>query len=101
MQSIGVIIKPIITEKSMSNVSLGWYTFSVAKRATKKQIAKEVERLFKVQVRGVRTEIVKGKTRRVNQRRVTVKKASWKKAFVRLKEGEKIDLFEVQPKEKV
>lgn len=83
----------------MTNAGLGWYTFAVEKTATKDQIRKEVERLFKVNVKQIHTEVVKGKTGSVGRSRKKNKKADWKKAFVRLAQGQKIDLFEIQQKE--
>ena len=82
----------------MTNAGLGWYTFSVEKKATKDQIRKEVERLFKVNVKQIHTEVVKGKTKSTGRGRKKSKKADWKKAFVRLAQSQKIDLFEVQQK---
>lgn len=92
-----IIKRPIMTERSMTNASLGWYTFAVAEKATKKQVRKEVERLFKVNVKEIRTEIVKGKESRVARNRNSIKKSDWKKVFVRLAPEQKIDLFEVAP----
>ncbi|MCL5676030.1 MAG: 50S ribosomal protein L23 [Patescibacteria group bacterium] len=100
MLKTSVIIKPIISERSMSNASLGWYTFQTGKKVTKKEIGKEIERLFKVNVVSVRTQNVKGKTVRTGRARKSAKKSDWKKAYVRLKDGQKIDLFEIAPKEK-
>lgn len=94
-----IIQRPIITERSMTNAGAGWYTFAVDKKASKGQIRAEVERLFKVNVKKIRTEIVKGKTSRSGRTRNMVQKSNWKKAFVRLAPEQKIDLFEVQHKE--
>lgn len=90
-----VLIKPIITEKSMQDANSGWYTFAVVKEANKEVIKKAVEDQFKVDVLGVRTLIMKGKSKRVGRRRQTVKTSSWKKAKVLLGPEQKIDLFEV------
>ena len=75
-----IIIKPIITEKSSSGLSEGKYTFKVAKKATKVQIANAVEALFNVKVTNVNTLIVKGKEKRVGAN--TGKRPDWKKAIV-------------------
>lgn len=99
MQNVVIVIRPIITERSMTNAGLGWYTFAVEKTANKDQIRKEVERLFKVNVKAIRTEVVKGKTTAAGRGKRKSKKADWKKAFVRLAKEQKIDLFEVQHKE--
>ena len=75
-----VIVKPIITEKSSSSVAEGKYTFKVAKKATKVQIANAVENLFNVKVLNVNTITVKGKEKRVGAN--TGKTPDWKKAIV-------------------
>jgi len=92
--SYQVILRPIITEKST------WLKdknrevcFEVDKRANKIEIKKAVEQLFKVKVERVRTQSKRGKRRRVG--RSEGKKKDWKKAYVKLKEGEKmIEFFE-------
>jgi len=88
-----VIIKPVITERSMDLVSKGKFTFHVAKEASKPNIKKAVEELFKVTVLDVTTSNVKGKKKRFGARRTEIVKPSWKKAIVRLSEGQKIELF--------
>ncbi len=75
-----IIIKPIITEKSSSGLSEGKYTFKVAKKATKVQIANAVQTLFNVKVINVNTMMVKGKEKRVGAN--TGKRPDWKKAIV-------------------
>ena len=69
------------------------YVFRVAKKANKHVIKKAVENAFNVKVVDVRTLVVPGKTRRVG-RHPEGRTLSWKKAFVRLKEGEVIAIFE-------
>ena len=87
-----IIIRPIVSEKSMAAIEeTNTYTFEVAKDATKPQIARAVEEIFKVKVIKVNTLNVAGKPRRV--RYALGKTKSWKKAFVTLAEGEKIELF--------
>ena len=90
-----VLLRPIITEKSMKDAASGWYTFAVAKEASKREIKKAVETEFKVQVVQVKTLIIKGKTQRVGKKREEVRQSPWKKAHVKLKAEQKIDLFEV------
>ena len=75
-----IIVRPIITEKSSSNVAEGKYTFEVAKKATKVQIASAVEKLFNVKVLNVNTITVKGKEKRVGAN-IGVR-PDWKKAIV-------------------
>ncbi len=75
-----VIIKPIVTEKSSSELEQGKYTFKVNKKATKVEIAKAVEKLFEVKVLNVNTMTVKGKEKRVGAH--TGMTPDWKKAIV-------------------
>ena len=75
-----VIVKPIITEKTSSGIAEGKYTFKVAKKATKVQIANAVETLFNVKVLNVNTITVKGKEKRVGAN--TGKRPDWKKAII-------------------
>lgn len=96
MNITDVIIAPVITEKSTREAGLSKFTFKVAKQADKKMIARAIEDKFKVNVVSVATSIVKGKTKRFGTRRVETALSDWKKATVKLKSGEKIDLFEVQ-----
>jgi large subunit ribosomal protein L23 len=89
-----IIISPIITEKSMDDVTKTKFTFKVNKSASKDQIKKAVEEKFKVNVIAVKTSTSKGKTKRFGQKRVETKTANWKKAIGVLKSGQKIDIFE-------
>ena len=75
-----IIIKPIVTEKSSSELEQGKYTFKVAKNATKIQIANSVESLFNVKVLKVNTMNVQGKVKRVGAHEG--KRPDWKKAIV-------------------
>lgn len=89
-----VIIKPLITEKSMSDVSHGKYSFIVTKDATKAAIKSAIKAQFHVTVTSIATSVQKGKTQRVGIRRVEVAKSDKKRATVTVKKGEKIGLFE-------
>ncbi len=91
-----LLIRPIITEKSMLETSNNRYTFEVPRDATKGQIKQTVEETFEVKVIKVRTIITPGKKRRVGKSRREVKKPARKKAVVELKQGQKIDVFETQ-----
>ena len=89
-----IILKPVITEKSTwlkeKNREI---CFEVDPRANKIEIKRAVEQLFKVKIDRVRVQNKKGKLRRVG--RNEGRKKDWKKAYVRLKEGEKmIEYFE-------
>ncbi len=88
-----VIRKPLITEKStldreMHNI----VTFSVDPKASKVDIKRAVESLFGVKVLEVRTSRVQGKTRRMG--RHVGRRPNWKKARVKLREGDSIEFFE-------
>lgn len=75
-----IILKPIVTEKSNSALQEGKYTFKVAKKATKVDIANSVEALFNVKVLSVNTMMVKGKEKRMGMH--SGKRPDWKKAIV-------------------
>jgi len=75
-----IILKPIITEKSNTGLQEGKYTFKVAKKATKVDIANSVEALFNVKVLSVNTMMVKGKEKRMGMH--SGKRPDWKKAIV-------------------
>lgn len=87
-----IIRSPSITEKSTElRYSENKYVFKVAKSATKTQIKEAVIALFDVKVESVNTLVVKGKKKRMG--RFVGKRADWKKAIVKLAEGQKIDEF--------
>lgn len=87
-----VLIKPVVSEKSLSLMEENKYTFYVNKDANKIEIKNAVEKLFNVHVVKVRTMIVKGKLKR--QGRFVGRTPDRKKAIVTLKPGEKIEIFE-------
>jgi large subunit ribosomal protein L23 len=90
-----IIKRPIITEKSLKDASLGIYTFEVLNSINKRRAKKEIENMFGVHVTGIRSSITKGKTKNAGRKRTKIKKPDIKKIMVKLKTGEKIDLFEV------
>lgn len=92
---MNIIIKPIITEKSMQLAKKNKYSFLVEKNATKEALKRVVEKLFSVHVSRVTTVIIKGKELRVGKKRMLSSLPATKKAIVSVKKGEKIDLFEV------
>ena len=94
MKSIyDVVIRPIITEQSMEQGDIKKYAFEVAPDATKIDIKKAVEELFKVEVSKVNTIHMRGKSRRYG--RFEGYTASWKKAVVTLTPDSKnIEFFE-------
>ena len=89
-----ILIRPLITERSMDLISEKKYCFEVAKGATKPEIAKAVETMFEgTKVKAVNTISMKAKPKRL--RYVEGKTASWKKAIVTLTEDSKtIEFFE-------
>ncbi len=95
MRKVDVIIGPIISEKSTRDAAGGKFTFKVAKEADKNLIRKVIEEKFKVNVVSISTAIIKGRQQRFGARRVEVILPVWKKAIVKLKKDQKIDLFEV------
>ena len=87
------IVRPIITEKSsVAYQERGEYTFEVHPDATKIAIRQAVEQLFGVKVAGVWTSNQRGKVRRVGK--TSGRRANWKKAIVKLREGDTIEIFE-------
>ncbi len=96
MQIDLVIIKPIISEKSMVLAQNGIYTFEVAREANKDQVATAVTTAFNVHVIDVATSVIKGKERRFGAKRTPKKMSDSKKAMVTVKKGEKIDLFDIK-----
>ena len=93
MAAQDIVIRPIITEKSMAGIGMKKYTFEVAKNATKIDIARAVETLFGVKVSKVNTLHVRGQMRR--QGKSEGYTPSWKKAVVSLKpESKTIEFFE-------
>jgi large subunit ribosomal protein L23 len=93
MEITHVIKGPLITEKlDKAREKLRQYSFVVDRDATKHDIARAVSTLFKVTVEDVRTTIMRGKIKRLG--RSMGKRPNFKKAFVILKEGDKIELFE-------
>ncbi len=84
-----IIIAPVITEKSMYAKEKNVYTFKVAKSANKIEIKNAIEKLFGVKVKSVNTLNTKAKDKRVG--RYTGKTKTYKKAFVTLEDGSKIE----------
>ena len=85
-----VLLAPHVSEKStMAAEASNTVVFKVAKDSNKAEIKAAVEKLFEVEVEGVRTVNVKGKTKSHGQS--FGKRSDWKKAYVVLKEGQDID----------
>jgi large subunit ribosomal protein L23 len=88
-----VIRKPLVTEKSMANQQKSVYTFLVDSAATRPEIRHSVEKAFSVKVAGVRTVNVKGKRKRMKNNILEGRRKDWKKAYVTLKEGFRLDII--------
>ena len=84
------ILSPLVTEKATALSERNQVVFKVALDATKPEIKAAVEGLFGVKVVAVNTLVVKGKTKRFRGREG--QRSDWKKAMVRLAEGQSIDL---------
>ncbi|MGZ5477352.1 MAG: 50S ribosomal protein L23 [Thermoanaerobaculia bacterium] len=93
MNANEIIRRPLVTEKSTIQREAGAnvITFEVAPEANKIEVKRAVEELFKVKVQEVRLANVRGKVKRMG--RWSGKRRDWRKAFVRLKAGEKAPDF--------
>jgi len=90
MHILDILRKPLITEKNARLQEAGQYAFEVSSESTKPQIKAAVETLFGVKVLAVNTVLTKGKTKRFKGR--PGRRSDVKKAYVRLAEGQSIDL---------
>ena len=87
-----VIVRPLVTEKGVDKKdNERTLCFEVALDANKTQVKAAVEKLFKVKVAGVRTATFDGKLRR--RGKFAGYRSEWKKAYVKLKEGQKVPEF--------
>lgn len=87
-----IIKKPLVTEKNNLKAEKGIYVFQVRRQADKTAIKDHIERYFQVKVASVKTAVCRKRSRKIRGRAGKVK--YWKKAFVRLKAGEQITVFE-------
>lgn len=94
------VFRPVITEKTMTLAGRQWFTFAVDPDLSKRQIAANIESLYKVEVIDVRTISMHGKSKRVGRKMNRIQTPNWKKAMVQLKAGQKIDAFEITTEEK-
>jgi len=90
VRSYSIVRRPVITEKATLGSQYNQVTFRVARDATKPEIKRAVESLFKVKVTAVNTVRVKGKTKRFRGRLGS--RSDYKKAIVTLAEGQSIDV---------
>ena len=91
MNAYQIIVRPLVTEKAISQESENTYWFAVHLAAGKTQIRKAIEEIYQVHVRDVRTLRQKGKLRRARFK--TYRTSEWKKAGVTLVPGERIDII--------
>ncbi len=96
MESKQILKRPIISEKSLLNASGGLYTFEVSREASKNDIRRAFKEVFGVDVNRVRTVTTKGRSSRVWGRKNRAEVGPIKKAIVKLKDGQKLDIFEVK-----
>jgi large subunit ribosomal protein L23 len=90
-----IILGPHISEKtSIISEENNQVTFKVASDATKPEIKEAVESLFDVQVKDVQILNVKGKTKRTARGKIR-SRSDWKKAYIRLEQGQEIDFAEL------
>jgi large subunit ribosomal protein L23 len=87
-----VLLRPVVSEKSYQQIAQNKYTFRVHKDAHKTQVRQAVEELFDVKVLAVNIVKVQPKPKRRGVTRGT--RSGWKKAVVRLKPGDSIEIFE-------
>jgi large subunit ribosomal protein L23 len=92
---VGILVRPIITEKMTELGEKRQYAFEVPISVNKIEVGKAIEKKFNVHVTSIRTVMVKGKRKSQMTRRGRFEghTKTWKKAIVTLKEGDKIDYF--------
>ena len=89
-----IIKKPLVTERATNlKAQVNQYVFRVARQATKHDIRRAVQELFKVKVLGVNTIHVRGKFRRTGNSRGSYR-PDWKKAIVTIQTGQEIKTLE-------
>jgi len=93
MENHQIIRRPLVTEKgTVARETYGQYLFEVDNRANKHQIKTAIQKLFNVHVTDVKTLNIRGKLKRVGKS--IGRRSNWKKAYITLKQGEKIEFFE-------
>ena len=94
MRGTLVLLRPVITERSMTETGAGRYTFEVSTHATTQAFASAGAEAFKVAVVDVNTMTVRGKERRLGRR--IGRRPDWKKAIVTIAAGQKIERYFVE-----
>ena len=92
--AMSILIRPVVSEKTYKLMDAGTYVFVVDPRATKIDVRNAVEQAFNVKVINVNTLNRKGKNTRNRRTGVRGSKPNTKRAFVTLKQGDTINLFE-------
>ena len=87
-----VLVKPLLTEKSsVLTEDTNRYAFKVLRKANKYQVREAIEKMFDVKVVDIKTIVVPGKVKRSGK--ALKKTSSWKKAYVKIADGQKLELF--------
>jgi len=96
LEAAQIVLRPVISEKSMDETRRGKYTFAVHDDANKLQVKQAVEELFKVSVVTVNVSTTKAKEKSRNRKRGRQQgwTSPWKKAVVTVAAGDKIEFFE-------
>ena len=96
LQAAEIILRPVISEKSIDESGRGKYTFAVHDDANKLMVKQAIEELFKVNVETVNVSTTKAKEKSRNRRRGRQEgwTSPWKKAVVTVAAGDKIEFFE-------
>lgn len=94
-----ILLKPITTEKSISQIANGKYVFEIHPKTNKKEVAKVIEKIYKVEVTDVNIINLKPKERRFRFRTTGWTKKR-KKALVTIKKGQKISEFDIKEEKK-
>ena len=91
MNAFQIVVRPLVTEKAISQEAENTYWFAVHVTANKTQVRKAIEEIYQVHVKKVRTLRQRGKLRRARFK--TYRTSEWKKAGVTLVPGERIDII--------
>lgn len=91
---INLKINPIISEKSTKLAGEGWYSFKAPKSLNKNEAKRIIEEIFKVKVVRINSAVRQAKVRRT--RAGFGKTKSFKRIIIKLKKGQKIDIFDVE-----
>ncbi|SRR3990167_5114849 len=95
-----ILKKPILTEKTLAKTAAGCFTFEVAKGASKHQIKTAIEAAYGVNVLGINTSTITPRPYRQGRRGPIAHTTAGKKAVIKLKKGQTIDLFDISTKDK-